>query len=555
MLILINIISIATFIVHCLLKKKETVIRIFTIIFLFISLHSFAQVHYAVELVDKSSDRVNYYILHPEEILTQRAITRRENLKINIDALDVPIDKSLIKQCGDTGAIILSASKWLNTIYISASETQKDEIEAFEFVKTIIAVEQINTAKRKRSYPKNFSKKNGIYGESDVFTKQINTDFLHNKGFTGENIQIAILDAGFPGVNSVDPFKELIDRNGILGGYNYIDDNDNIFVLNGHGTMVLSTMAVNKPNTYLGTAYSADYWLFITEDGPTETPKEEFNWISAIEFADSVGVDVVNSSLGYYDFDLPFNSYTYDDMDGKTTFISRAASIGGQKGIIVVVSVGNEGDKTWKYIGAPADAENVISVGAVNSYGSVASFSSYGPTIDGRIKPDVSAMGVSVPLYTQYGSLTTNNGTSFSSPILAGSVACLRQAFPKATIPSIIEAMRKSADNYSTADDRTGYGIANMEGAYNILNGQLNLDNFDVTKLLISPNPVLDIIYIKGIDSKKYNYEINDALGRLVQKSNGDFKTGVSISDLKIGFYQLTISEDSNITFSFLKKN
>lgn len=530
---------------------KKTLIILIT----FIATATFAQNHYAVELIDKSNDRVNYYILHPEEMLTQRAITRRTNLKIDFDAVDVPIDKSFIKQCGDTGATILASSKWLNTIYVNATDAQKNEIEALSFVKNIKLLEQINASKRKRTYTKTSYKKNSIYGESDVFSKQINVDFLHEKGFKGDNIQIAVLDAGFPGVNSADSFKELIERNGILGGYNYIDKSNDIYTLNGHGTMVLSTMAVNKPNTYLGTAYQADYWLFITEDGPNETPQEEFNWVEAIEFADSVGVDVVNSSLGYYDFDSPFTSYTYNDMDGQTTFISRAASIGGQKGIIVVISAGNEGDKTWKYIGAPADAENIISVGAVNSSGNIAGFSSYGPTADGRIKPDVSAMGVSVPVYDKDGNLSHPNGTSFSSPILAGSVACLRQAFPKASIASIIEAMHKSADNYSTPDDRTGYGIANLEGAYNILKGQLNLSSFDISKLVISPNPVLESIYIDGIDSKYYNFVISDAIGRQVKKGYGNFKNGFNVSDLKVGFYQLTITEDRTVTLSFIKKN
>lgn len=529
--------------------------NIFIILFTFLFVSTVAQNHYAVELIEKSSDRISYYKLHPEEILTPRAITRRENQKINIDALDVPIHKDFIKQCKDTGATILSTSKWLNTIYLSANEIQKSEIESLYFVENIISVEIASSSKRRKYYPKNIAKMNSSYGESEVFTKQINTDYLHNNNFTGDKIQIAILDAGFPGVDTEDPFKELMARDGVLGGYNFIDDNDEVFSLNGHGTMVLSTMAVNKPETYLGTAYDADYWLFITEDGANETPQEEFNWIEAIEFADSVGVDVVNSSLGYYDFDLPFTSYTYDDMDGKTTFVSRAASIGGQKGIIVVISAGNEGDKNWKYIGAPSDAENIIAVGAVKSSGSIAAFSSFGPTADGRIKPDVSAMGVSVPVYTQYGTLTTNNGTSFSSPILAGSVACLRQAFPYASVTSIIEAMRKSADNFTTPDDRTGYGIANLEGAYKILNGELNLNEFDINKLLISPNPVEEKIFVNGIDSSNYDYRIIDASGRLIKKGNGNFKEGVNVSYLNVGFYQLVISEKRIVTLSFLKKN
>ena len=523
------------------------------LISLFLTLNSFAQEHYAIEFIDKSSDRIEHFIQYPEEMLSTRAIERRERLNISFDAIDIPIDNTQIIKCKETGAEILSTSKWLNTIFVIATDDQKSQLEDLPFIKNIRSLEDNGSSKRRQSSPVNFSKKESNYGDSEVFVTQIRTDFLHNKGFSGNKIQIAVLDAGFEGVNTKAPFKELRDRNGIIGTYNFVERNKNVYQSSDHGTMVLGTMAVNNPDIYIGTAYNAKYWLFSTEDVYSETPKEEFNWIEAIEFADSVGVDVVNSSLGYYGFDSPFTSYTYDDMDGKTTFISRAANIGGQKGIIVVISAGNEGDDPWHYIGAPADAENIISVGAVNSTGDIAAFSSYGPSADGRVKPDVSAMGASVRVYTGSGGLSTKSGTSFSSPILAGSVACLRQAFPKASVNMIIDAMRQSADNYTTPDDRTGYGIANLELAHNILYDQLNLNEFDINQLIISPNPVVDNIYINGINSKDYNFKIYDVLGRLVKKGNGNFVDGVNIYDLKVGLYQLTISEKSTFTLSFYK--
>ncbi len=532
--------------------------KLYILLFIFLYANAYAQSHYAVELIDKEADRVTHFVNNPSEMLTQRAIDRRQKLGIPYNATDVPIDENLIQQCKNTGATILSHSKWLNTIFVDATTDQITEIKNLSFVKKTKPLEKMNSGKKipDAEFAETFSKRMTQYGQSDVFIKQIKVDFLHNKNYDGNGIQIAVLDAGFPGVNTIDTFKELRDRNGILGTYNFVTDNENVYKDNGHGTMVLSTMAVNKPNTYIGTAPKADYWLFTTEDNAAETPREEFFWIEAIEFADSVGVDVLNSSLGYQDFDNDFISYTYNDMDGETSFISRAASIGGQKGILVVISAGNEGDmsdETKHFIWSPADAKNIITVGAVNSSNTVAGFSSYGPTADGRIKPDVCSMGEGVPLYDKNGNLSHSNGTSFSSPITAGSVACLRQAFPTARVSAIIEALHKSADNYNTPDDRTGYGIANFEGAYNILQAQLSIDDFDFHKLLISPNPVSDIIYVNGIDSKKYNFKIYDTLGRIVKKGQGNFVDGVNISELERGYYQLSISDKK--TLSFLKKN
>ncbi len=526
-----------------------------TLFYITLSFSSFAQNYYAVKLVEKTTARIEYFKNNPLEMLTQRAIDRRQVLNISFNAEDVPIDNAIILMCENTGAEILSSSKWLNTLYVSATENQKALLEEIEYVENIRSLEVSSSSKKTKSSPPSLSKqKSSIYGESEDFVTQIKIDFLHNIDFRGEGMQVAVFDAGFPGVSTTEPFKELRDRDGILGTYNFVEDIEDVYRDNQHGTMVLSTMAVNKPNTYIGTSYEAKYWLFTTEDDGSETPKEEFNWIKAIEFADSVGVDVVNCSLGYYDFDLPFKSYTYDDMDGKTTFISRAANIGGQKGIIVVISAGNEGDKAWHYIGAPADAENVISVGAVNSTGNIAGFSSFGPSADGRIKPDVVAMGVSVPVYNKYGNLSYPNGTSFSSPITAGSVACLRQAFPSAAVDLFISAVQQSADNYDSPNETYGYGIANFEGAYNILKDQLSLDYFYTDKLLITPNPISNLLKIRGVVNENVPYSILDTSGRLIKSANGNFNYGVDVSNLVQGYYYVRIEGSKFIALPFIKK-
>jgi subtilisin family serine protease len=530
--------------------------NIFLLLTTFLVVNAFGQSHYAVTLKDKDADRVTQFINNPTKMLSQRAIARRQRLKISFDAIDVPIDINFVNQCRNTGSTILAYSKWLNTIFVDATTSQINQIKTFSFVKEVKLLEAMSSGKQIPSSTTSIplSKKESIYGNSDVFVKQIKIDFLHNKGFTGDNIQIAILDAGFLGVNTIEAFDELRNRNGILGTYNFVANQENVYRDSNHGTMVLSTMATNKPNIYLGTAYNADYWLFTTEDNYAETPREEMFWIEAIEFADSVGVDVVNSSLGYRDFDGEFLSYTYDDMNGETTFISRAASIGGQKGILVVISAGNEGrrindNKIW----APADAKNIITVGSVNSSGTISPFSSYGPSADGRIKPDVAAMGTRVPLYSDTGEIVYNNGTSFSSPIVAGSVTCLRQAFPNSSVSAIIDALHVSADNYDTPDDRTGYGIANFESAYIILKNQLGLDKNQFNKLSITPNPVENNLRIEGINNN-YKYYISDVMGRIVLKGNAKQDQKIDVSILNKGYYQIILQNNGNTSLPFIKK-
>ena len=526
--------------------------RYITILFFFISISISAQKHYVVDLIEKESSRVEHYIQNPNLMLSERAIQRRVLLGIPLDVVDIPIDLSIISDCKNTGAEILSYSKWLNIIFVKATDAQILQIETLGSVKKTSLLETISSSKKETYQPISFSKKSSSsYGESSAFITQINTDYLHSNNYTGSNIHIAVLDAGFPGVNNTEPFKELRDRGGIIGTYNFVDKSIDVYKDDAHGTMVLSTMAVHKPDTYIGSAYNASYWLFTTEDNNSETPNEEFNWINAIEYADSVGIDVVNSSLGYYEYDSPFSSYTNSDMDGKTTYISRAAKIGGDKGIIVVISVGNEGNSSWKYTTAPSDAEKVIAIGAVTSSGSSSSFSSYGPASDGRIKPDISAMGSNVPIYNQHGNLLVGSGTSFSSPIIAGSMACLRQAFPKVSISEIINTMHQSASIYNTPNDRIGYGIANFEEAFSILENHKDIE-YDYS-IVITPNPVNGYLKIKNITDKNIQYSIYDVSGRLISSSTGNFVQGVDISSLNQGYYLLKIYDSKTNTLPFIK--
>ncbi|MCK5825153.1 MAG: S8 family serine peptidase [Ichthyobacteriaceae bacterium] len=533
---------------------------LFAICLLF-SISSYAQINsYAIYLNKKDASRVTNYINNPTLMLTQRAIDRRVKLKIPLDAVDVPINKQRITYIKNTGATILENSKWLNVLYIEASDAQLSSITKLNFVKSIKKLTNSNLSK-KHITRKKFEEIEVVedidYNKSETFVKQIKTNHLHNKGFLGEGILIAIMDAGFPGVNTVDIFKELRDRNGIKGTYNFVLNEENVYQEDHHGTYVLSCMAVNKPGTYVGTAPMADYWLFQTENNDRETPMEEFNWVKAAEFADSVGVDVINTSLGYYDFDAPYISYTQADMDGKTTFITKAAEILATKGVLTVLSAGNEGrsNNSWGTITAPADANGTITVGAVYSNGGYAEFTSPGPTYDGRIKPNISAMGVSVPLYNENGSLRYANGTSFSSPILAGSVACLRQAFPNKPNSEIISALQNSGSIYENPSNRLGYGIADLEGTYDtLLNSLKNTNNNSITRLKITPNPVENKLIFSSYNIHNFSYTIYSSDGKTLLNGNFKNQEQINVSNFNKGCYYISIWDNKHYkTLSFIK--
>ena len=272
-------------------------------------------------------------------------------------------------------------------------------------------------------------------------------------------MHIAVIDAGFPGVNTLSAFSRIRTNNKILGGYDFVNRNINFYTGDSHGTSVLSTIAGFVADQFVGTAPDASFYLFITEDNTKETPLEESLWVEAAERADSLGVDIINTSLGYYTFDNPKHDYTYADMNGNKTFISRGAEIGFSRGMILVNAAGNEGAVAWKYIIAPADAKSVLAVGAVNASKVIASFSSFGPTADDRVKPDVLAHGQDVFVINAAGNIATSNGTSFASPVMAGVVACFWQKNPTKTNKEIIQIIKESAHLYNNPSPQYGYGI------------------------------------------------------------------------------------------------
>jgi subtilisin family serine protease len=358
------------------------------------------------------------------------------------------------------------------------------------------------------------------------------------------------MDAGFPGVNTALPFQRLRDNNQILGGYDFVLRNTDFYTGNSHGTSVLSTMGGFKENFLVGTAPDASYYLFITEDDTTENPVEESLWVEAAEKADSLGVDVINTSLGYSnEHTNSAYDYTYSDMNGATTFISKGAEIAFSRGMIIVASAGNSGGSSNPYIAAPADAISIIAVGAVNTSKNLASYSSIGPSFDGRVKPDLMAQGSTTVLSNESGDIVTSSGTSFSCPIMTGMIACLWQAFPEKTNQEIKQLLFESADKFATPNDQFGYGIPDFSVA--ITNG-LALHQFEENNFKIYPNPTNDTLFLsfpkdfnqgtifiytifgqKVLEQKISNQVTTLSLKTLNQgmyvyklESNGYFKTG-----------------------------
>ena len=302
---------------------------------------------------------------------------------------------------------------------------------------------------------------------------------LHNIGLRGKGMTIAVLDGGFQNVNVISAFTQA----NIVGTKDFVYPNSPFFYQEtDHGTKVLSTMAANVPNVLIGTAPEARYWLLRCEDQQTEQPVEEDYWAMAAEFADSAGVDIISSSLGYNDYDSVPDYYHQRDLDGQTALISRTASMLAKKGIILVNSAGNSGMGPWKKISFPADADDILTVGAVNMEKKNAPFSGVGPTQDGRVKPDVMALGSPASLISGRGSIVRDMGTSFSTPLVAGLVACLWQAMPEKTALEIIELVRQTGSNAKDPDNIFGYGIPNFWRAYmigKVNNNNNNNDNHD----------------------------------------------------------------------------
>jgi serine protease AprX len=484
---------------------------------------TFTQQYPKYVVVFKDKNNTPYKLNQPHQYLSTKAIQRRQNYRIDIDSSDLPVNPSYISQVLTQGAInYLSQSKWLNQILIyTTSTTAVNKIKKLSFVQSVNPVapasttgkpvinkfkEKIEPLNSSTLKPLNVLSNHYDYGNSYNQIHIHNGEFLHNKGFTGTGISIAIIDAGFYHYKTTIAFDSAKKHHQFLGEKDFVDFDSSVNEDDSHGELCLSTIAANVPGVMVGTAPDAKFWLLRSENVNSEFPIEEHNWAAAAEFADSVGADMISSSLGYNLFDDSQFNHSYNDFYKNSTMISKAATFAAKKGIIVTNSAGNEGDGSWKYIIFPADDDSVCAVAATNVNGNIANFSSYG--YPGKIKPNISSVGLNTTLYSSSG-LSSGSGTSFSNPNINGLIACLWQAFPEFNNMAILKAVYKSSDKDSVPDNRYGYGIPNMRKAYNILMRRRNQNLYGDEWLIVNNANFSDQILFKLIGRTDGNATIN----------------------------------------------
>jgi subtilisin family serine protease len=496
---------------------------------------------------------------NPISILTQQAIDRKNAHGIAIDERDVPVNEAYITmlKAPETGITVFAKSKWFNAVYVRGSEEDINAlVDDFDFVDAVdFADEALNMSRVDVSEDKFEIENNDVsfnYGNTLNQVEMINADALHLLDYTGEGIIVAVLDSGFPNVDTMGAFQRMRDNNDLLGGYDFVrrDANVHAFTGNDHGTKVLSDMAGFIQDQFVGTAPDASYYLFLTEDVGSETPVEEAYWVEAAERSDSLGVHVINTSLGYKTYENPNYTHADEDLNGSTTFITRGANIANEKGILVVTSAGNSGTNG---VGAPADATGVLSIAAVDANGDYVSFSSQGSPIQVTQKPDVAARGGAAFVIDDSNTIVNNNGTSFSSPIMAGGIASLWQALPNATNEEIKDYVRMSASQYTTPDVFIGYGIPDLQLALDI---GLSLQEEEFFEFKVYPNPANDILNIQIPSANEITtLRIFDVLGKSVLEQDiTESSSQLDMSSMASGLYIMSFqSGNASKTFKLIK--
>jgi len=564
------------------MKKKITIILLLTIIgFTYGQQKDVIYPNYIVKFTDKNG--TPFSINNPEEFLSTRAIERRNKQGIAIDKTDLPINPEYAQAIIDAGALIRNKLKWFNSVSVKIPNSSVlNQITALSFVSEVKLVSSDAVGKS----PKGMQEKDLVgseditlvsksvndlnYGESYNQINMINGTPLHADGYLGQNMLIAVFDGGFGFANEMTAFDSLWMNGKIIGTHDFVVPGGNVFnydeTASVHGSWVLSTMGAYIDNHLIGTAPKANYYLIRCEDDRdpgSEYLMEEYYWLDAAEFADSIGVDIISASLTYFDvfYDPQFN-HSYEEMDGNTTPITKAADMAASKGILLVNSNGNQGSSSWYYMGAPADGDSVLSIGAANANGNYASFSSHGPTYDGRIKPDVTAQGENPVLADIEGGITTDfSGTSFSTPIIAGMTACLWQANPAANNYQILLAIRQSASIYNNPNADIGYGIPDYSLADQIVKELVGITTplANEVNVKLIPNPFVNQIQLEFNESitTSITATIYNMHGQLIYKKIIHDRTS-NINELRnaaSGIYYLHLSgENGHInTYKLIK--
>jgi serine protease AprX len=504
---------------------------------------------YMVFFTDKEG--TIYSVEEPNKFLTERAIQRRKKSDIAVTEQDFPVNERYRQEVEAQGIAIFYQSRWLNAIMVEDYPDKVEALKSLPFVADVVYVapgQRLNARLRAPAAPKALRQ-----DVPDTQNKLLQIPLMHEQGYTGMGVLIAVLDNGFLGVNQLPQFSHLFDEKRVLRSWDFVRYSPDVFRFRDHGTRALSTIAVRDEGTFTGTAPDASFLLAITEDSgdesrpDTEYIIEEYNWLIASEWADSLGADIITSSLGYSTFDDPAMNYTFADMDGQTAVASRAAAWATERGMLVVSSAGNGRHSSWPGIGTPADADGTLAVGAIDAEGQLAPFSSGGPTADGRIKPEVVALGVNTIVVGANGTYQTNNGTSFSAPQIAGLAAGIWQAYPDLSNLQLRDLIMRSGDRAANPDNEYGWGLPTFRRIQSLV---LSIEGDKDSGISIYPNPVQhSFLVIEFKTAEQPNEDIRlyilDATGRtlgihqLLAQSNGRYE--LDVSGLTGGFYYLKI--------------
>lgn len=533
-----------------------------------VSLSISAQDTYYVRFTDKNNN--SYSVNKPEAFLSPRSIERRRVQHIPITESDLPLTDSYVNALTPLADRMVYKLKWDNAIIFKSSDTSfTTKVKQFPFVKSVTKISgpSLSTVQKKLKpgTTKNLSASTldtGFYGVAQNQNAMIDVNALHQIGYWGDSVLIAVMDAGFVNVSTNPYFAQTYTQGRVLYTWNYVYDTSYVYGYDPHGAEAFSCIAANIPHQMVGTAPNAQFLLFITEDARSEKIIEEYNWANAAEVADSIGADVFSTSLGYTTFDPIDSMYntTYASLNGDSTPIAKAANLAARRGILVINSAGNDGNDSWHYLDTPGDADSGVSVGAVNAHGTIADFSSWGPNSAGVLKPNLCAEGVNASVILSNALPGYNSGTSFSCPIMAGAFACLREAFPSVPNMAMIDAVQRTGNYATNPNDHYGYGIPDFGLAYRYLRVQYPNDTVADPQALIYPNPFTTSfnILISGLLNAPVNVDVYDLLGQKVW--TGSYPIGtytdniiqVTPPHLATGSYTLRIN--STYTIRLVKR-
>lgn len=558
--------------------------RLLVLLLLFINAlptFSWSQKQYVFRITFKDKNNSLYTLDNPSAYLSTRALERRNKQHLTIDSSDLPINSTYIDSVlSFCNGIYHCKSKWANQFLMLLNDSSKIPLlSSISFIKSTKCVAQFlsplhskTTASADSNIVKNkalnaqfrISGTKGYYGDAYDQIKLAQGDYLHDKGYSGKNMLIAVLDAGFNKVDILPGFENFRTKNLLKDQFNFNLNNSAIYGYADHGTQVLSTMAGVLNTTYVGTAPEANYALYITENNDGEQPIEMDQLLAAIERADSIGADVISISLGYNTFDIAGkdHSLSLSDIDGKSTLAAFAANTATQKGMLVVASAGNEGLSSWKKILTPGDADSALTCGSVDINKNIAASSGIGPNAANITKPDLCMLGAPGMVLNNAGTTSSANGTSIATPELAGLSTCLWQAFPQAKPYMLKDALRQSAHNAASPNNSIGWGVPNFQKAFQILAEQFDTVNSN-TALVLYPNPFEHSLKLNlpiALRQKNLTWQLIDIQGRMLD--SGTIYSMLAYTEiffkapLESGLYQLKIiGDDFKNTYKVLKLN